>query len=475
MFKKKTLKVPSVKNSFLSVKGFTGGLNGKIESRLLSLNYSSLSYNFDNKSGALTDGMGVKEMTFPLAGGTEKTLSFPNVVPSKLYYFKRYDQVNKCYDDRILAYCSDGYIYGASVGGTDTVFVQIPELMFSSAPIGLHYKYNTDDVMVFSCGNKIYIYSVNETLIVDNVPNITSMCFHYERLFVTTDDEGTTLWFSDDFDPSNWDVSLTEAGFIDMQDERGKLIKVVSFLDYLYVFRLYGITRITAYGDQSDYDVSQLFTSGGKIFAGSITTCGDRILFLSSDGLYCFDGLETTKIMSGIFPFIDIENAENCFSEYIDGIYYLKVPVVIDGIGQSALIVYDVTENNGYLSCGTGVTDMCAAKSSVYALLMLTGGSVIATPSDICLNFSSAMSKLWRSPQFDFGSSERKIIRTLSVSTSGELNIRVISDSACRNLIAHSGTSVLDVDLTGENFIIELTSAQSNAKISNLYVKYSNI
>ena len=94
-----------------------------------------------------------------------------------------------------------------------------------------------------------------------DAPKISSMALHYERLFATVDGEKNSVWFSDDLDPTNWSMSLDEAGFIELIDERGALLKVVSFLDYIYIFREYGISRLTAYGDQTSFSVSNLFVS----------------------------------------------------------------------------------------------------------------------------------------------------------------------------------------------------------------------
>lgn len=57
------------------------------------------------------------------------------------------------------------------------------------------------------------------------------MTMHYERLFATTSTDKYTLYFSDDLDPTNWNENITEGGFIQMLDERGELLKVISFWD----------------------------------------------------------------------------------------------------------------------------------------------------------------------------------------------------------------------------------------------------
>ena len=71
----------------------------------------------------------------------------------------------------------------------------------------------------------------------------TSMDIHYERLFVTTTNEKSKVLFSDDLDPTLWSIDLSEAGFIEMVDERGALNRVISFNDYLYIFRDYLAAR----------------------------------------------------------------------------------------------------------------------------------------------------------------------------------------------------------------------------------------
>ena len=87
----------------------------------------------------------------------------------------------------------------------------------------------TDEMLVYN--------GVDEAYRVAQAPKISSMTVHYERLFATSTGESNQIWFSKELDPINWDINLESAGFIEMNDERGALLKVMSFLDYVYVFR----------------------------------------------------------------------------------------------------------------------------------------------------------------------------------------------------------------------------------------------
>ena len=126
------------------------------------------------------------------------------------------------------------------------------------------------------------------------------MCVHYERIYATVSGEANSLWFSDDFNPVNWNASLTEGGFINFDDDGGRVIKAVSFLDHVYVFRDYGIVRLTAYGSQENYTVSKVYVSASRILPDTIACCGDRIIFLTDEGLFSFNGYTMTMIAKEI-------------------------------------------------------------------------------------------------------------------------------------------------------------------------------
>lgn len=127
------------------------------------------------------------------------------------------------------------------------------------------------------------IYDGTAVTGVEDAPPVTSMCAHGERLFLT-DADGDAVWFSDDFDPANWNVSLSEAGFIDFGGAGGRVLKAVSFGGYVYVFKSYGISKVYAYGEQNSFSASEIFVSSGKIRGDSITVCGNCILFSRPTG-----------------------------------------------------------------------------------------------------------------------------------------------------------------------------------------------
>ena len=280
----------------------------RVDGDVGAFNRANLCYNFSCKDGTLKTSFGLKNM--------QSTYKVPNNdLINAVYFYKHNDYVNGVNDDRIIAYGTSGDMYTVSVNGGN--YVKIEGLHFSKKPIGVCYNYNSKDVIIFSVeGEGIKIYDGQSVVSVPDAPSVTSMCIHNERLFITSGGVDGALWFSDDFDPTNWNVSLTEAGFIDMSDDRGEMLEIVAFGGYVYVFRDYGVSKVTAYGDQSEFSVSHLLVSCGKICKNTIIVCGDCILFFASDGLYRLDGYTAVKISEPWFD--NVETTKN----WVKGVYY---------------------------------------------------------------------------------------------------------------------------------------------------------
>ena len=284
------------------------GVDHRVDGDVGGYNRAEMCYNLSFKDGSLKTSFGLKSV--------EDKFGLPNYgIIDGLYYFRHNDYENNVNDDRIVAYALSGDMYTVSAAGGD--FELIQGLRFNKKPIGVCYNYNGQDVMIFSAeGEGIKIYDGNKVKVISDCPSVTSMCIHSERLFITSGGVDGALWFSDDFDPTNWNVSLTEAGFIDMSDDRGEMLCAVAFGGHVYVFRSYGVSRVTAYGDQADFSVSHLLVSCGKIYKNTIIVCGDCILFFASDGLYRFDGYNAVKISEPWF-----ESADANY-DWVKGVYY---------------------------------------------------------------------------------------------------------------------------------------------------------
>lgn len=470
MYYDKKRNISSAKKAAITVKDFSSGLSGYKDEELLALDECADGYNFETAGGVLKDGQGVKRANF---GGACPKLG-DSVKPLRLYYYKRYDDALGGYEENLLVYAEDGYIYRAKT--TDADFSKVESLRFSSPPYAVPYNYLSSDVMIFSDGDKIVVYDGQTATSATDVPSVTSMCIHSERLFATEGGAATSLWFSDDFDPLNWKVSLDEAGFVDIREGCGGLLKAISFGGYVYVFATYGIVRVTAYGDQTEFCVDGIAASSGKIFGGSITVCGDRIIYLAADGFYSFAGGTPTRIMRGLDGKLSGVNNDGAKGCYYNGCFYCKMRAKTHSGERDVLLKYDVHKNSFCLSCDLGIQDMTVmdGEGQNKLLFIISGKKYPAMLSDKAERFSVALEKKWTSGKSDLGKTCLKSAVRLSLFTATDVVVTVKSEYGSR-LLRFCGSKErqsLPIGLKGDNFSLTISSRSLGARISSVKIEY---
>lgn len=468
MFYPRKITPPKVKRTILQFADFLGGMRRDIDSNILPLKYAYNTYNFDISDGALKDGLGIEKLDQKYLQ-KQSDLVYPQGQVLRAWQYYRYDFDNLRRDDKLVIYMSDGYLYYVGLFDQSTIFQKIPNSHFSSVPNFLNYRLNSQDVLIAtSADDEMLVFDGVQAQRIADAPKITSMSIHYERLFATSSGESNQIWFSKELDPINWDINLESAGFIEMNDQRGALLEVMSFLDYVYVFREFGITRISAYADQTQFFVSHLFTSSGRICKNTVALCGDRVIFLTSSGLYAFDGLQTHKILSSITDAIlDIDSAHAVF---YNGKYYLackfdfgdnqKIHCESSDYILNAIIEYDIIKKSYVIYRGIDTVDFCPLKIGSKELLTLTvRGEHSHFLSVICQEskyYQDRLKKVWQSPYTDLGlANYKKVLKALYIT----------SYAPCLILINADGQEYKYL-INGSQGITKITSRLKFGKIS---------
>ena len=462
------LAVSGAKKSRVVIPDFSGGADYDKDEGAGSLSRALDSFNFDFSGGELKTGYGLKKY-LPLANFTVRSA----------WLFTRYDHNKDERDDIMLATDDAGKLYERHVSQGSVSFSQVEGVNFADVPTYINYRlYGDDVVLMCSVKDGMYVYDgVREPYKVDDAPLITSMALHGERLFVTVGGEKKDLWFSEDLDPTNWDASLKGGGFIEMTDERGDLNRVISFLGYVYVFRERGISRVYASGRQTDFAVTNLFVSGGRIYPGSVTVCGDRVLFLATDGLYAFDGANATKILGKVTGVIS--SGERCASAYRDGKYYLSFrrdyTTQEEPMGceneyanpvNNMLLVLEIATGKYSLSRGLDITGFtCADDAGVVAI---TSRGETGTVEKCGRGINCSLKKVWVVPKTDMGTADKKTVREIRLFTKSAVKITLKSDVASLEVNFTGGRDVQRkrVSFSGRRIGMEISSYADDVLVS---------
>lgn len=478
-----------------SLSDFFKGVNSSLDEGKIPVTFAKESFNFDFSKGALKNSIGFHEGLLELfdenyrASAKTELDAIGDII--RVYVFKRYNKESGARGDKLLFLSSDLSLFILDLAGGNHGFSRVRNVTFSSVPLAVNFRLGGEDVLVFASqtDNMVVYDGVNMPYEVLDAPKVSSLDIHYERLFVTSTDEKARVLFSDDLDITNWSLSLEEAGFIEMVDERGALNRVVSFNDYLYIFRDYGISRLTAFGDQAGFSVSHLFSLGAKIYPESVAVAGDRIIFLSSNGLYSFDGYSCTKILSNLDSLIS-QNNECSKAAYFMGKYYLSLNMnfkssdLFDetGFACNALLEFDPVTKKYKIVRGVDIVSISPVVSGGIEKLYVSARANSSQPYRVFLLDNSGkfgdsvLPKRWKSDKWDFGTQKQKALRVLSVNADAGIVVKIVADGTKeKTIVTSAGQNRISLLLSGFSFELDISSSQENSTIYSMNFEFSSL
>ncbi len=496
MFYYKALLKKNVTEYKITFSSFASGMNSEIDEGILPYKYAKSCFNYRIVNGALKDGIGFEPLTLPKnmddPQNERQVIMETSQKVERLWLYRDFDQEENVAEYKILYY-NRGEIRWIPLYGQSMYTFIIPSVIYNtSIPNAVNYRLDGKDYMIFSSPTDgMWRYNSNEMAQrIEDGPCIVSMCLHYERLFAIIENgERNRLSFSANLDPTNFNVSLDEGGFIDMQDDRGRLLKVVSFNDYVYVFREFGVARVSAYGDQTSFSVSQLFASSSKIYANSVCVCGDIIMLLTRDGLYSFNGSTTSKVTLGIETLFEGIKNEQCASIYHNGKYYLALKLNFNdgekigcenysgGYVNNAIIELDLKTGDISITRGIDICDMLVIDDGVICKLiacfhgehekdiaqMTTDGKFFDTP----------LKKCWVSPKSNLGyPTQVKRIKEVFVKTKSPCYVKIATENKTKifSLKGSNITQRIKANVFGEQVEVSFISQDSDTDISCPYI-----
>lgn len=452
--------------------------------------------NFSVSSGVLSTGLGLEQLKFKSKLTGTDTAIYPNYTgqPLAMYCFPYLDPMSSEEADCMVVYTSTKKVYYAHYVLPFRTFTELTTPEFENAPNYLFYIMpNRTQVMMFSTTLQpltIFDFYSDYNQIQD-APQITSLCNHHDRIFGVTARGRSAVWFSDESDPTNWQVSSSSAGNIMMNDMLGDCKKVLSFKGYVYVFREYGITRISTYASQENFVVQNVYESSNYIYSNTAVICSDFILFLATDGLYSFNGVSVAKINTGFEKLLaSLDQSYSKGVQYKNS-YYLICQTSLSDVNtdelhsKNTLLKFDYLTGNYEFLIGSNYIDIEKFNSSKVEKLAVielvnyqdssnytTRISQVEQSGEI---YDTPTEKEWLSPKVDLGQANyAKNIFAISLQTLHDCTVKIITEKD-EVSVHFSGSNVSQkkpVYISGVMVQIKITSNTSNVTISHPVLHY---
>ncbi len=354
---------------------------------------------------------------------------------------------------------------------------------FNEIPTVTKIQENSLDAFVFaSPSDNLVLLNQTSATTYPNVPKIMDAIYQYDQLFAITAQNRNSLVFSSEVEVTSWTNSNIEK--INFSDNRGRLLKLVNFEDSLFVFREFGITKVSPYSINTDFSISHLFESQSFIFPNTISVCGNKVLFFSEEGLFSFDGNNVDKIDLDFVKKIDLSLSSSMSAKAFNGKYFLACRVNFDDedeIGcesgayvNNAMLIFDIDKKQIEIVRGVDILMFATVNSASHSkLCMCFRGSNKNKIGQLSLtgkNFDVNLTQCWKSAFSDFGFDGLKRIDTLQIFVKESCQIVVSCDDMEKTFEISASNSLqkIPINITGERFSLQIKSNQNLQKISNV-------
>lgn len=489
MFCEEKLNLNFTKPKVFKFNAFDAPQNFDKEESEVEANKPVLTYNFSCGQGKLTSGYGVRELQMPTS---TTDLEAESVIPVSgeevraLWSFTWYESAS----DELKYYLF--YFNELNKFCYDNIFNVRPMTLsinsqFTSTPVGINYRINGLDYMLFSAADcNTFVFGNHYQQYLENAPKLISLCAHNDKLFAITASARRSLVYTDNLNILEWDEEQTQK--LEFSDDRGNLTKVISFDDYLYVFREFGITKISTYATSGELNASHIFQSSSYIYPGSIASDGENIYFMTHDGFYKFNGAKVSRIELNMFNLFEDNSHCNaiCFeSKYLlacridfnDG-QTLGCEAAESGYINNAIFIYNIASEKVELLRGIDVKQLLALNNPYKCkVVMCFNNANIGKLGELVENgqvFGVASHKAWVSPMTDFGLGDKvKRVEKFYIKTNCSCKVTITTEKTSREFVISAKNMLqhIKAGVTGRNFKFKIeTDCGEGAEISNFQV-----
>lgn len=449
------------------------GMDVRSSSNTLPCDYCEDAYNFGFENNCLTGGSGLKKFRYKCEDGKEYELPpVPEGYENARIFCGKLSDENGPYECIILS-AEDKLTYIRLGEGQNWAPDTATGRQFTSAIGYLHE--NTDLMLLGGGGEGLYIMSAEGGQYAADALAITDLCTHYERVYAVVDGARTSVWFSDAFDPYNWNVSLDEGGYISLDGSLGEVLRVLSFEDNIYIFCEYGIYRLTAYADQLQFSIKRVHCDCGRIFKDTITVCGALIIFVTGDGVYSMDGYDVSRLTDRLDDLVD--GAEKLRALFCDSKYILSFDkahdesiydFTKDNDGPNVLAIIDTEKGTVEVCRGAKVRDMCvlagARQNCVVVLSALSDNIGELDGSGVF--FNAPPFRYWLIKDIDFNEHvNKKYIIGADYCTDTPFVMGVVADGKAKEYYFDPAKKYVAIGASGLCFDFYIKCSALNAKI----------
>ncbi len=481
----------SYKKHRVSFSNFLCNMNVDDDEYSLNANSARICYNTKTNAGALVNGNGFEELVLysnrAVTPRTKKMNYSTDYTIKKIWRYSFYSEGNEREEYMLVVLGSDNKIYYNNMFMPSKVFAGLNSYVFNETPTAITFRIDNREVIGFvSPSDPLLVWYCDEAPYwAQSAPKFISLCYHNNRLFAIEQDNKNVVRFSSKRNPLDWTTSLLETGggSVELNDYKGKLKNLISLADNLYIFRDFGISRISTYTSKANYNAVNIYSSSCKIYCSTACVCGDRVYFLAEDGLYSFDGFNVYKSSIKFMSLIKDVNQDNANTCYYNGNLYIAFRLNFndgnnigcegeEGYINNVLIEFNTSTKKYNITRGIDIACMLPIKDLFVSKLIICMNGAKSNKlwqlTDNGKLDTENLPKMWQGGKINFETFDKeKILKEVNLICHNDCYLTVTSEFGKKTILikANSNMQRVRVNLKGKNISIQFSSS-----LDDLYI-----
>lgn len=474
---------------------FSTSFNCDGDERDLRPNTPKMCYNLKTKTGNLIVGNGFQKLVLPKNQTTTlqtRIMKYEEGFKAKkMWRYSYYSEYNLRQEYMLVVLTVDLKLYFINLFSTYNYPVKTRNTPFNKEPTAITYRIGKKEYIAFaSPKDNLYVwYCDDNPYEVTTAPKFLSLCYHNNRIFAIDSESNHLVRYSSTRNPLDWTIdanlTVTGGGVIEINDYKGGLQNLVSFLDNVFVFRDFGVSKISTYAGNTYFSATNIFNSGCKVYGNTACVCGKYVYFLCEDGLYKLTGYSVQKIpvkFTDMFSSINQKNINTCFFE--NKLYIAcnlnfgddKKIGTENGstITNNALIEFDTDTDEYNITRGVDISCMVAIKDLNLSKLIICmngdyGTQMWQLSNDGKLE-TTILDKKWQSGKVHFNLFDKeKILKEINLIATKDCHIIVTSENGMRDVLVKGQEEMqrVRINLKGKNFNFSFESNFEDIFISS--------
>lgn len=317
----------------------------------------------------------------------------------------------------------------------------------------------------FKSNGKLYIFSKENFLLIQksflpmqvlSMPKIKNIVIVDNLIVFSVFNDPISVFYIQNTDIENLTISLDLCPKFQIKEEDGSVVDLIVYKNNLFVIQEFAITKITQ--TSGKITITQNCCICSKILKNSVQCLDDYIVFLTSSGLFLFDGNDTKEIFA--------EHTKHMQNNIVSSVvfnnkYYLNTKLFCEKSYENVLLEFDIEHNNCLVYKIGNI-------QSIYKIQSLNNYHFIAIVENdkyrILTHDKNTPNKYLKSIKFNkitFNNHFQKQITKMKILASGSytLTIKSDQDKVSFNLVGNSEINLSNIK--GFFFEFEIESTKS--------------